>query len=603
MAMEVVLSIVAGLGLRFFLSSATDEGNSNKLTTTLLGMWEGVVVHQVSGRSESPKFDHFLAFGLRLVIDLLVSKDVQRMVMVILCSGLGAAVSESVVPYAILRSEIKKEREREKERRHKPARAEPLSVPILSTPLPPRIRAYRPPDLLPVTSTPAPLRQEPIASTPLFEPPTPPSFWLQEPDISAIYSPPPKPVQVSVIEKPEAIPTDPDALPVRPHSGIAAILESGSPPPVPVPFPTPPESALSAVASDGQMDNANESKNDPKSRFERHLYTIPEISSSEGGSPPTEAQNRGHETSAPSDPQPGHMSASTITAPLPVPNADMRRLLPSNLNQWFSNTSDADIIFARPFSPTNSPPGPPPLPVPIRIRQQDSSPQEPIPPHPANVEEDIESVVADDDGDMLRTPLASKGLLWNTDADHDADPLQTPQRERPPEDMLSPLTLDVKSGLDSQSELSRDATPTRDEPQSATIEDLAIPGSLSQNILLHPPLPPSGPLIRRSIPPPESPPSPSISSHSGLSDISVLSTRIPNKLFGRGDELRQKAREIERAKVQIEEQRRRAEVAGKPIEALSLKVKVRDLDLETQKLHKKADRRYYAGRFSDLFFH
>jgi len=46
----------------------------------------------------------------------------------------------------------------------------------------------------------------------------------------------------------------------------------------------------------------------------------------------------------------------------------------------------------------------------------------------------------------LTPPLASKGLLWNTDADHDADPLQTPQQlEQPPEDMLSPLTLDVKS--------------------------------------------------------------------------------------------------------------------------------------------------------------
>jgi hypothetical protein len=371
MAMEVVLSIVAGLGLRLFLASSTDEGNSNKLTSTLLGMWEGVVVHQVSGRSESPKFDHLLAYGLRLVIDLLVSKDVQRMIMVILCSGLAAAVSESVVPYAILRSEIKQEREREKERRHKPARPEPLTFPILSTPLPPRIRAYRPPDLLPVTSTPAPLPPEPIASTPQFEPPTPPSFWLQEPDISAIYSPEPKPVQVSVIEKPETNPTDSDALPVRPHSGIAAILESGSPPPIPVPFPTPPESALSAVPSDGQLDNTNDSKNDPKSRFERHLYTIPEISSSEDGSPPidTEAQNH-PETTAPSEPLPVHMSASTITAPLPVPNADMRRLPPSNLSQWFANTSDADAIFTRPFSPTNSPPGPAPLPVPVRIRQQ-----------------------------------------------------------------------------------------------------------------------------------------------------------------------------------------------------------------------------------------
>jgi hypothetical protein len=119
--------------------------------------------------------------------------------------------------------------------------------------------------------------------------------------------------------------------------------------------------------------------------------------------------------------------------------------------------------------------------------------------------------------------------------DPDPDPLRTPQQlEQLVEDILSPLTLDVKSGLDSQSELSRDPTPTRDEPPSATIEDLAIPGSLSQNTLLHPPLPPSGPLIRRPTPPPESPPSPSISSHSGLSDISVLSTRYPTNYMVEG---------------------------------------------------------------------
>jgi hypothetical protein len=214
-----------------------------------------------------------------------------------------------------------------------------------------------------------------------------------------------------------------------------------------------------------------------------------------------------------------------------------------------------------------------------------------------------ESVIAEDDGDMLRTPPASKGLLWNTTPDPDLDPLQTPkQLQQPTEEILSPLTLDVKSGLGSQSESSRDPTPARDEPQSATIEDLAIPGSLSQNTLLHPPLPPSGPLISRPIPPPESPPSPSMSSHSGLSDISVLSTRIPRQLYGRGEELRQKAREGEKMRAQIEEERRMAEAEGKRIEALQLKIKVRDLDYEAQKLHEKAARRYYAGKLTFLLF-
>ena len=596
--MEVVLSIVTGLGLRLFLASATEEGNSNKLITTLLGLWEGVVVHQVSGRSDSPKFDHILAYGLRLVIDLLVSKDVQKMIMVILCSGLAAAVSESMTPYAILRSEIRQAREREKERRHKPPRPELFSVPILSTPLPPRIRAYRPPDAPLVTSTPAPLAQDPVSSTPQFEPATPPSFWLQ-PDISDIYSPEPKPVQVSVVEKQDASPTSSDALPVRPHSGVAAILESNSPPPIPVPLPTPPESALSAVPSDGQLDNGNDTKNDPKSRFGRHLYTIPEISSSEGGSPPadTETQNQGP-NSNPVEFQPLHMSGSTITVPLPVPNADMRRLPRSNLGQWLSSASDADAIFTRPFSPTSSPPGPAPLPVPVRIRYSGSSLQEPVSLPPANLDEDAESIVPEDEGDVLRTPQASKGLPWNTGPDPDSDPLQTPQQlGQNAEDVLSPLTLDVKSGLDSQSEFSRDPTPTRDEPQSATNEDLVIPGSLSRNTLLHPPLPPSGPLIRRPTPPPDSPPSPSMSVHSGLSDVSVLSTRVPTKLYGKGDALRQQAREGEKLRAQMEQERKRAEIEGRPLDALSLKVKVRDLELQAQRLHEKAARRYYAGMF------
>jgi DNA-nicking Smr family endonuclease len=39
-----------------------------------------------------------------------------------------------------------------------------------------------------------------------------------------------------------------------------------------------------------------------------------------------------------------------------------------------------------------------------------------------------------------------------------------------------------------------------------------------------------------------------------------------------------------------------AEAEGKRIEALQLKIKVRDLDYEAQKLHEKAARRYYAAR-------
>ena len=603
--MDVVLSIVAGLGLRLFLSFTADRGPSTTFTTTLLGAWEGAVVHQVSARSNAPRLDHLLAFGLRLAIDLLISKDFHRMAMVIICSGLAASLSESVVPYATLRLAIKKERERDKERRHRPSRSEQLSVPILSAPLPPRIRAYKEPEPALATSTPAPIPSQPIPSpTVQFQPPSPPSFFLQD---SVIYSPAPKPVQVSSTEKGDTYTAD--TLPVRPRSGVAAVLETfpGSPPPIPVPLPTPPESAQSAVPSDGQHDN--EAKADPQnSRFDRQLYTIPELSSPEDDSQAMQPPNQELTDNVPaasSDANRPNMSAGITNVPLPVPNADLRRVSSSSLARWLSSQAPdpnvADNIFTHPFS---SPPGAAPLPVPVRVRNHGSTPQERTP-QPNEMEvQDVDadgSVVPEfDEGDPLRTPPAQNALHLATENDRDLDELQTPQGLVQPdaEAVLSPLALDVRS------EPSRDPTPIAEEPQFAlTIadEDL-IPGSLSQNTLLQPPLPPSGPLIRKPIPPPESPPPPSPASlHSGLSEESVISTRLPHKLYSRAGELRQKAREEEKVRAQVEERRRSAEREGRPLEALFLKVKVRELDAETNKLHEKAARRYYAGVFVFCF--
>jgi len=609
--MDIALSIVAGFGLRLFLASATDPGSSSPLTTALLGLWEGVVVHQVSARSNSPRLDHLLAYGLRLAIDLLVSKEIPRMITVFVFSGLAAFISESVVPHASLRFAIKKEQERGKERRHRPSRSESLTAPILSTTLPPRIRAYRPPEQeVLATSTPAQLSTRKLQSpTSHFPPLTPPSFFLQEHEDSRIYSPEPKLVQVSTVEKAESSP-----LPVRPRSGIASILET-SPDPglvvsIPVTLPTPPESAQSAIPSDGLVDN--ETKNDSQNLgFERGLYTIPELSSPEGDSPPrpsaqpTRPSHDVPETAVHLDSLP-YMSSSNLNAPLPVPSADMRQ--PNGLSRWLASQSTRASIdtFTNHFPPDTSPPGPDPLPIQVRIRNQDFSPEEP-PLYKINgqsgddnMDADGSVVPEDNESDPMRTPAAPNALRLENENEFDSDPLQTPQQTG----LLSPLGLDVRSGLDSQPE-SGDSTPGLEVPQSAATEDqFPIPGSLSQNVLLQAPLPSSGPLFGRNIPPPfESPPPPSPSTiNSGASDISILSTRIPSKLYSRADELRHKAREEEKTRAQIESERQRAEAEGRTLDALSLKIKVRDLDLGAQKLHEKAARRYYAGSFAFLPF-
>lgn len=591
--MDVALSLVAGFGLRLFLARAMDSGPSSQLTAALLGLWEGVVVHQVSARSDSPRLDHVLAYGLRLAIDLLISKEIPRMFTVFVFSALAAFISESLVPDPSLRFVIKKEQDREKERRHRPSRSESLSAPIPSTSLPPRIRAYRPPEqeMVLATSTPTQISAQELH----FQPPTPPSFFLHEQEESHIYSPEPKLIQVSAAEK-----VEPSPLPVRPRSGVATIFET-SPSPglhvsVPMPLPTPPDSTQSAIPPDGLVDN--ETKNDSQNiGFERQLYTIPELSSPEECSPPeTGAQptRRSHEE-------------PTGATPLPVPNADMRQ--PNSLSQWLaSQSTHASIDTLTNHFSLNTSPGSAPLPVQVRIRHQNAVPKElylfkenyqGADDKEKNMDADGSVVSEDDENDPLLTPAAPNALHLEDDNEIDVDPLLTPQQ---PTSILSPLGLDVRSGLGSQPE-SAGSTPVREEPASAASEErFLIPGSLSHNILLQTPLPPSGPLFgRTNFPLLESPPPPSPSTiNSGASDISVLSTRIPSKLYTRADELRQKAREEEKTRTQIENERLKAEAEGRILDALHLKIKVRDLDLEAQKLHEKAARRYYAGSSSSL---
>ncbi|CAA7261769.1 unnamed protein product [Cyclocybe aegerita] len=630
--MDVTFSILTGLGLRMFLSTAANEEPSNALTTALLGLWEGLVVHQLSGRSSSPPLDHVLAYGLRLAVDLLIFKNLRRMVVVLLWAALGGLVSEAIVPHASLRSSLKKAKERERDRKHRRARSTPATIPIIPTPLPPRVRAYRQPEATARGPSPSPLLLPPDAPTqgstspfPFERPATPPSFFLQETSETSLVSP--KPAHVPSLPPIESSPRD--ALPVRPPSGLASIFDrspdSGSPLPVPIPLPTPPESAQSAVPSDGLVDGAvNEVSNDTqKSRFDNQLYTIPEISSPEDSSTPQGSrehqEDEGGEILAQS-PLPHFLS--TTSAPLPVPNVAIRSRSSSSVSRWLSSQAanpNADAIFTTPFSPSTSP-------LPVRMHNgdhlqeksdevldNDNGHDSPIdngeqngPNSPLGKETDGHANINDSDSDELRTPGVRDALLMETDNGHDSDPLLTPRHLRtvadPADDMLSPLGLDVKSGLDENSDFNANSGDSRPDSRStpeptADVNNLPIPGSLSQIVLLQPPLPPSGPLFRVPTPPLESPPAPSPSTiHSGLSDISTLSTRIPSKLYSRADELRQKARDDEKTRARLEEQRKVAEMEGRTMDALLLKVKVRDMDIESQRLHEKAARRYFASR-------
>ena len=595
--MDVILSIVVGLGLRIFLITDTTSGPRDKLTAALLGIWEGVIVHQLSARSRSPDLDHVLAYALRLVADLLISKNLLRLFMVLLWTAFGSLISEAVSPHASLRSALRrqrdreKERERERERRHRHSRSSSEALAILSTPPPLRVRTSRPPhsELHPLLSQPPQQSSPPLISS--FPPQTPPSFFLH--GTSDIDSPSPKPVHLQLLQPAES-PTQ-DSLPVRPRSGLASILErspnSSSLLNAHNLLPTPPESSQSAAAPSDAPDVQNNSADvhDTTKALSR-LSPIAELSSPDSTPEAVDQQNK-TENKQPASPSP---IEAIFHVPPPVFNA--AAFSSFSLLTSHSTKQNHDEIFATPFSPTMSPAAPIPVPIPQRNRQ------DPIRQTHATLRNDLNP---DDDNDMspdsdeLQTPGLRDTLNAETDNDND-DPLMTPIQMKSAEGLeaLSPLGLNVNSGLGTDDYIHHsDVEGNSSDPPPDTLtnnevlEELHVPGSLSQNLLQAP-----GSFPQSSSPSAASPVPPSPSTiFSDITMLSQLSTRLPSKLFLKADEYRKQARQVEQSRDILDNERKTAEAQGRTAEALMLKIRLRELDERVYKLHEKAARRYYAG--------
>jgi hypothetical protein len=587
--MDVILSIVAGLGLRIFLITDTTSGSRDKLTAALLGIWEGVIVHQLSARSRSSHLDHVLAYILRLVADLLISKNFLRLFMVLLWTAFGSIVSEAISPYASLRSALRRrrdrEKERERERRHRHHRSSSEHLAILSTPTPLRVRTSKPShsELHPLLSQPHQQSSPPLISSLL--PQTPPSFFLH--GTSEIDSPSPKPVHLQLLQ-PADSPTQ-DSLPVRPRSGLASILER-SPNSSSLLnghnlLPTPPESL--AVPSDTpDVQNNSADVHDTTKTLSR-LSPIAELSTPDITPPETVDQQNKTENKQPAS---GSPLEAIFYVPPPVSNTTAYSSFP--LLTSHSTKQNHDEIFPTPFSPTMSPVAPIPVPIPRRNRQDPLGQTHVTLRNDLNTDHDSDN---SPDSDELQTPGLRDTLNAETDNDND-DPLLTPTQMKPAEglDALSPLSLNVNSGLGTNnyihlSDVEGDSSDPLSDPlaNNEVLEELHIPGSLSQNHLQVP----SG-----SFPPTASPvpPSPSII-FSDITMLSQLSTRVPSKLFLKADEYRKLARQEEESRDMLDKERKAAEAQGRTAEAFMLKICLKELDERAYKLHEKAARRYYAG--------
>ncbi|KAF9447947.1 hypothetical protein P691DRAFT_76603 [Macrolepiota fuliginosa MF-IS2] len=554
--MDVALSLATGLGLRVCLALVASPADF--IASTALGIWEGIFIHQLSfhPRSSEPSspLDHYLAFGLRLVFDLLISKSWTRVAMVGTWATVGTAISESTFPSLLTSNspsgDIHKSasrREREREKRRQQSRSAPSHVPS-------HVRVYQapessPPSLSapepgPQTSTPAQLTiqvdtdaglpaGQRIAS-PSFQPPSPPSFFLHaDGEPSPFPDSPSSPKPTVIISQ----------IPVRPDSALAfyqegereAPSEPNGPSHSPH-LPTPPDSTIRERTMDSRVDR---------------LSTIDEITSrSEHISEDIEqGEVEGEENYI--------LISHGGGTPLPIPNP----------TSHYIRADDGTPIQS--LAPSTAPSSIP-LPIP------------PVPYRPGT---------PSDDEDPLRTPGQR---VYDVGPDSDSDELRTPPGSRTPSRHILHGTGATTPRGGESSTARPGLSPLWDSQSLA--QDPAPGTSITSYAILQPPVQPIplGPLLDSVQGEPETirPISPSITSNAE----SILSTRIPPELLERAEDLRKKAIEHGRELDRLRGELNMAQREGRARDALFLREDIRKAEDKIKRLHKRAARRYFAGR-------
>ncbi|KAK0459858.1 uncharacterized protein EV420DRAFT_1642041 [Desarmillaria tabescens] len=89
--MDSIFAIGFGLALRFVVD--TVGRNNLKLTGTIIGLWEGIVLlHFLQKMPYS--FDPYVGYAVRLFIDFLFTESITRLLLVVVWSGLGVVLAD-----------------------------------------------------------------------------------------------------------------------------------------------------------------------------------------------------------------------------------------------------------------------------------------------------------------------------------------------------------------------------------------------------------------------------------------------------------------------------------------------------------------------------
>ncbi|KAF6761253.1 hypothetical protein DFP72DRAFT_35594 [Ephemerocybe angulata] len=601
--MDIAFSIISGLFLRI-ASNGIHVDRLAKVSSALVGVWEGVVVHQMSSRSSS-ELDHYLAYGLRVLIDFVVSRDQTKAIMILVWTVLGAFASEFVTPRSVLRSSPSKRDRRSRSSRNRTSHTR-RTVPH------PGLASSNPP------TANLPLFPPNARATPQFsvtKPPSPPSLFLGADSESL--TPIPAPVHPL------------DLSPTRPPTGLASHLEKGEGPDSGAnpSLPTPPQSQPSDGLEFG------------KTASPHRLSTIHEISSAAERTPqhapapapvlsppPQPQESNGSKESAKESvkesikegqSQVQSTNPSGATTPLPVPNFTMQGF---SIGNAFDNSStDAENDEMTTSTPlTAIPPAHAAMPIP---NPSTSNWQPHIPEHPlgsTNTNYSTASVASppwetDDALDELQTPPSHLSRVDASMAVDLDDPLSTPPFMSASTAMLSPLILEEDLSGSGVPLVSVIAGPIPSITQIQALGESAAATPVASLVTVRGALPSAtagagpGPSTLLSLPSslvPVTPESPLKKGKQLAEDppsdpesvgSSVFSTPEPTVLTRKAERMRQDARDAEKEWSVLKEKHNEAVREGKTAEGFVLKRKMYAAEERARELHKKAAKRYFAS--------
>ncbi|KAM6502135.1 hypothetical protein JOM56_002112 [Amanita muscaria] len=375
--MDILFSIATGLGLRFICLNLTEP--LTRLSPVIIGVWEGAISHLVLSQDPELRqlsFDQFLAYGLRLVFDLILTQDPARPLAVVLWTGVSLWLCQFIDQQSIPLSPQQSNR-RKRSRRHR--------VPATSS-LPSHVRVYQTPQ--------PPSDPLPHAATPPHEQPsTPPSFFLQGEGSEAIHlSPAPDHPSSALVDPP------------RPPSALAPQLEAddGKAQDKPAPFPTPPATFASPEMDKDLTGSARRLSTivEASSVEDVPIMAMANLGAADGGAQGTLPERKEQDQNA----NGVRTTTRTDTVPLPVPDPFSRQLR-SRASAQVSIAADSEsatLISVKPAIAHKFLLRP--YPEEEVLSDELQTPLNPV--ARALLEDDVDNVFTDNElDDELRTPL------------------------------------------------------------------------------------------------------------------------------------------------------------------------------------------------------